>query len=263
MFFVNLFEKVGIYLNNSFEKLGRYYIFLASIFRWSLKSPRRIRLLFSYVEKIGVNSVPIITLTSMAVGMIFALQITQIMRIFRAEILVGATVAMTLGRELAPIMTTLMLIAKNGSAMAAELGTMRVTEQIDAMETMAVNPIHYLVVPVVFASILVFPVLTAISNLVGVFGTYIVAVKFLGVDSAGFFDRMYWLVDPVDIYSGLIKSAVMGFIVSSICCYCGYYTKNGAKGVGEATTTAVVTSSVSILIADYIMADIMIKTLFR
>jgi len=160
-------------------------------------------------------------------------------------------------------MTALMLIAKNGSSMAAELGTMKVTEQIAAMETMAVNPIHYLVVPRMLASIVVYPLLTGLANILGVVGSYFVAVVLEGVDAARYWDRLYFWIDPKDIYSGLIKAAVFAIIVTTISCFYGLTTRNGAKGVGISTTRAVVSSSVAILIADYVLADILITMLYK
>jgi phospholipid/cholesterol/gamma-HCH transport system permease protein len=181
---------------------------------------------------------------------------------FQAETMVGAAVGLTLARELAPVITSLMLIAKNGSAMTAELGTMRVTEQLDAMQTMSVDPVHYLVTPRVAASVITFPILTAMANVVGLVGSYVVAVGMLRVDPGGFFNQLYGFVQPTDIYSGLIKAAVMGFMMAVICSYYGFNSGRGAKGVGEASTQAVVTSSVGILVADYIMADLMLKLLY-
>ena len=194
--------------------------------------------------------------------MIFALQITMLMAQFQAEAMVGAAVGLTLARELAPVITTLMLIAKNGSAMTAEIGTMKVTEQIDAMATMSVDPVHYLVVPRTVASVVVFPILTAMANVVGIIGSFVVAVMMMDVDRGAFFDQLFWFVNPVDVYSGLIKAAVMGFMMAVICSYFGFYSARGAKGVGEAATKAVVTSSVGILVADYVMADLMLKLLY-
>jgi len=261
--FLKIFEIIGKTLNSFFEEVGKFYVFMWQVVKWSVRRPYRFRLVIDQIEKMGVKSVPIVALSSLSVGMIFALQTTHVLRNFKAEIMVGSSVAMTYGREFAPVMTALMLIAKNGSAIAAELGTMRVTEQIDAMETMSVNPIHYLIVPKMYAALLIFPVLTAISNVIGIFGAWLVSVVMMGVDEAAFFDKMFWIVDPEDIYSGLIKSVALAFIVIVISSYYGYFTKNGAKGVGESTTKAVVASSVSILIADYIMTDLMIKYLFR
>jgi phospholipid/cholesterol/gamma-HCH transport system permease protein len=180
---------------------------------------------------------------------------------FQAEIGTGAAVSVALGREFAPIITILMLIAKNGSAMAAELGTMRVTEQIDALESMSVDPVHYLVIPRVLASVLTFPALTMLANIVGVIGAFVISTTLYGIDSASYVDYMFNVLKPKDIIIGLIKAAIMGFIVATLCCYCGLNAKQGAKGVGDSATKAVVSSSVSILIADYVLATLMM-TLF-
>jgi phospholipid/cholesterol/gamma-HCH transport system permease protein len=246
-----------------FETVGKYALFFWRIVAVLFKRPYRFRLFLDQFEKIGAQSVGIIALSSLAIGMIFTLQIIALMARFQAEVMVGAVVASTLARELAPVITTLMLIAKNGSSMTAEIGTMKVTEQIDAMETMSVDPVHYLVVPRVFASIIAFPVLTGLANVVGILGSYAVAVFIRNVDPGAFLDQLYRYIDARDIYSGLIKAAVMGLMVASICSYFGFNTKRGSRGVGEAATTAVVTSSVSILIADYIMSDIMIKVFYN
>jgi phospholipid/cholesterol/gamma-HCH transport system permease protein len=247
---------------DALEQLGQFWLFVVEMFKQMVRRPFRWYLVAEQLEKIGVYSVPIILLSSLTIGMIFSLQLGSFLSMFRAEMLVGAAVAKTLSRELAPVVTALMLIARNGSAMTAEIGTMRATEQIDAMETMSVNPIQYLTVPRVIASILAFPVLTAIANIVGVLGSYFISVLVRKVDKAGFLDQMYSYVDPVDIISGFIKAAVMGLLVSTICCFYGYYAKGGSRGVGDASTKAVVVSSVGILVADYIMADIMLKVLF-
>jgi phospholipid/cholesterol/gamma-HCH transport system permease protein len=139
---------------------------------------------------------------------------------------------------------------------------MRVSEQIDAMETMSVNPIQYLVVPRIIGSIIVFPILTALSNVVGVLGSYVVSIHMKGVDPAGYLDQLYRFVDPVDIWSGFIKAAIMGALVSLICCFFGFTTSGGSKEVGTASTKAVVTASVAVLVSDYIMSDIMLKILY-
>lgn len=257
-----LIEGLGHNVYNLFFGLGRFAVFLGQVLRNIPRRPFRWRLLWEQVERIGVQSVPIIALSSAAIGMIFALQLTMLMAMFQAESMVGAAVGMTLARELAPVVTALMLIAKNGSAMTAELGTMRVSEQIDAMQTMAVDPVHYLVTPRLVASVITFPILTGMANVVGLVGSYIVAVGMLRVDPGGFFNELYGLVTPTDIYSGLIKAAVMGFMMTVICAYYGFYSGRGAKGVGESSTQAVVTSSVGILVADYIMADLMLKLLY-
>jgi phospholipid/cholesterol/gamma-HCH transport system permease protein len=259
---LGLIESLGKSIYNLFFGLGRFAVFLGLVLRNIPRRPLRWRLLWEQVERIGVKSVTIIALSSAAIGMIFALQLTMLMAMFQAETMVGAAVGLTLARELAPVITSLMLIAKNGSAMTAELGTMRVTEQIDAMQTMSVDPVHYLVTPRVVASVITFPILTAMANVVGLVGAYIVAVGMLRVDPGGFFNQLYGFVQPTDIYSGLIKASVMGFMMAVICSYYGFNSGRGAKGVGEASTQAVVTSSVGILVADYIMADLMLKLLY-
>ena len=251
------------YIGEHLATAGKFAQFLGGTFGWLFRRPFRWRLILDHMEKIGVNSILIISLSSITVGMIFSLQVTYMMRIFRGETFVGAMVAVTMGRELAPVMTALMLIAKNGSAMAAELGTMKVTEQIAAMETMAVSPVHYLVVPRLIASVLVYPALTGLANVLGVIGSYFVAVVLEGVDPARYFDRLYFWLDPKDIYSGLIKAAIFAIIVTTISCFCGLTTRQGAKGVGVSTTKAVVMSSVAILVADYVLSDILITMLYK
>ncbi len=255
-------EILGRRVVATLAELGRFFDFLARALAATFRRPVRWRLYAEQIERIGVRSIPIIALSSAAIGMIFSLQMTMLLKMFQAEAMVGAAVGLTLARELAPVITTLMLIAKNGSSMTAELGTMRVTEQIDAMETMSVDPIHYLVVPRIVASVISFPILTGLANIVGVSGAYVVAVVMLDVDPGGFFEQLNWFVTAKDVYSGLIKASVMGFMMAVICSYFGFFSDRGSKGVGESATRAVVTSSVGILIADYIMADLMLKLLY-
>jgi phospholipid/cholesterol/gamma-HCH transport system permease protein len=211
------------------------------------------------IEQLGVHSVFIILLSGGTIGMIFSLQLVGMLAIFGAESGAGGVTATALALELAPIITTLMLIAKNGSAMAAELGTMKVTEQIDALETMSVNVAQYLVLPKVLASLLVYPFLTLLANVIGVVGSYTVSIYLLAIEPAAYLDYLFEMVDPHDIADGMIKSIIMGFITATICCFCGLTTTQGAKGVGDAANKAVVMSSVSILVADYILASVMTR----
>ncbi len=243
------------------EELGRFTLFVIDILRWSFRRPLRPRLFVHHLDHIGVGSIPIILLSGMATGMIMSLQMINVLAFYNSDAFAGAGVGITLARELAPIMTALMLIGKNGSAMTAELGSMRMSEQIDAMETMSVSPIQYLVVPRVWAATLAFPVLTAMANVVGVVGSYIVSVMFRNVDSAAFQHYLFSLVDPNDIFAGLIKATVMGFMVGVISCYFGYHVSGGAKAVGDSATRSVVVSSVSILLADYLMATVLLQVL--
>jgi phospholipid/cholesterol/gamma-HCH transport system permease protein len=245
------------------EQVGEYFVFVGEVVRSFFRRPFRFGQYLAEMELLGVNSVVIILLSGGAIGMIFALQMVALLQPFQAEIGTGAAVAIAMSRELAPVITTLMLIAKNGSAMAAELGTMQVTEQIDALESMSVAPVHYLVLPKVVASVLVFPMLTLLANVVGSLGSYLISVFLYGIDSASYMDYMFNLLKPRDIYTGVIKAAVMGFIVATICCFYGLRTTQGAKGVGDSATKAVVASSVAILVADYILASLMLGWVYQ
>jgi len=244
------------------ESLGRYFAFLGELLRSAVQPPFRFGQYFTELEHLGVNSVLIILLSSGAIGAIFALQLVVLMQMFHAEVGTGAAVALVMARELAPIITTLMLIAKNGSAMAAELGTMRVTEQIDALESMSINVVQYLVLPKVIASMVIFPVLTLLANIIGVIGSYIVSIFLYSLDSGSYLDYLFNLLNPRDIFTGLIKAVVMGFITATICCFYGLNTTEGAKGVGDSATGAVVSSSVSILVADYVLTSIMLEVIY-
>jgi len=250
------------WLIGGLEELGRFVLYWGITLRGIVRRPFRYWLILEQLESMGVKSVPIIALSSMAIGMIFALQMVSLLQPFQAEVITGMAVAVSMARELAPVITTLMLIAKNGSAMSAEIGTMKVTEQIDAMETMSVDPVHYLAVPRIIAAVIVFPVLTLLANVIGVVGSYVIGVLVMQVEGAAYLDQLFTGLLPIDVISGLIKAAVMGYIVALICTYQGFKTENGAQGVGNSSTTAVVTSSVAILVADYIMAALMMEWWF-
>jgi phospholipid/cholesterol/gamma-HCH transport system permease protein len=209
------------------------------------------------MEFIGVNSLLVVVITGVFTGMVLALQSSYGFRKFGAETSVGAVVALSMTRELGPVLTSLMVTGRAGSAMTAELATMRVTEQIDALRVMALNPIQYLVAPRMIASFIMLPVLTCISNFVGIVGGYIVGVKLLGINEGSFLSRIEKVLEFQDISNGLIKAAVFGVIMSVICCFKGFYTQGGAAGVGRATTEAVVASSLSILVADYVLTSLM------
>jgi phospholipid/cholesterol/gamma-HCH transport system permease protein len=244
------------------DEMGRYLVFLGEICRSSVSRPFRFGQYIAEMEHLGVDSVLIILLSGGSIGAIFALQMVVMLQIFQAEIGAGAAVAVALARELAPVITTLMLIAKNGSAMAAEIGTMKVTEQIDALESMSINVVQYLVLPKVVASVLVFPVLTLLANVIGTLGAYSISTLLYAIDSASYTDYLFSFLSPRDVVIGLVKSVVMGFITSTICCFHGLNTTQGAKGVGDSATRAVVSASVCILVADYILATMMLKVIY-
>lgn len=235
------------------EGLGAWCRFAFATFQWSFRPPFRLHHCFKQMEFIGVQSLPIILLTGLFTGMVFALQTGKSFAIFKMQNLVGSTVGLALSREIGPVFTALMVTARACSAMAAEIGTMRVTEQIDALQTMSVDPIQYLVMPRALAAMLMVPLLTMVFNVIGIIGAYGVGVGLLDIPSGPFFHHLHWYVDPSDILGGLVKGAFFGYFIAMISCYKGFTTKGGAEGVGNATTSAVVVSSVTVLIVDYFL----------
>jgi phospholipid/cholesterol/gamma-HCH transport system permease protein len=237
-------------------EIGETMRLLGSAFFWGIRPPYRINLFFEAMEFVGVQSLFIVGLTGLFIGMVFGIQLVDGFRDFGAENQTGAVVAMALARELSPVFTALMVSSRAGSAMSTELGSMRVSDQIDALLTMAVNPVQYLVVPRIVAGFVMLPVLSMIFNLVGIFGAWLVCVQLLGLDSGIFVDKVRWFVDVADLRQGLIKAAVFGLAVSLIACRNGFYAKGGAAGVGQATTSAVVQSAVTILALDYVITSV-------
>lgn len=254
---IKYFEALGGYILRAIEEMGQILLILLSAITWAFRPPFRIRAIIKQMEFVGVNSLFVVILTGAFTGMVFTLQSYYGFSLFGAESMVGPTVALAMTRELGPVLTSLMVTGRAGSAMAAELGTMRVTEQIDALYVMAANPIKYLVVPRIIAGLVMLPILTVVANFVGVVGGYLVGVKLLGINAGLFIGKTVEIVDLADILNGLVKAGVFGVIMALIGCYKGFYTKGGAEGVGRATTEAVVMASVLILISDYIMTAIM------
>lgn len=242
---------------NMLGEMGRMLLLLLQSFIWLFRPPFRFRLFIKQMEFVGVNSLFVVLLTGLFTGMVLALQTYYAFRMFSAESLVGATVALSMTRELGPVITALMVTGRAGSAIAAEIGTMRVTEQIDALTVMAISPVQYLVVPRIVAGIIMLPLLTVISDFVGVIGGYLVGVKLLGINSGLFLNKIYEYVDFDDLYNGLIKAACFGLIFTLVGCYKGFYTRGGAEGVGKSTTQAVVLGSVLILMFDYVLTALM------
>lgn len=240
------------------EVLGQMLILLGQTVRWTFRRPFRWGLFLQSLEFIGVGSLGIISLVSIFVGGVFGLQSVEAFRKFQADAYVGSAVSITLSRELAPVLTALMVTGRAGSAMATELGSMRITEQIDALSALAVNPVQYLIVPRLLAGIIMMPVLTMIFNVVGILGAYVFAVIIKGVDPGVFIYNIRWYTDISDVLSGLIKSAFFGLALALIGCFQGYNASGGAKGVGLATMRAVVTSSVAILVLDFILTHILL-----
>ncbi len=207
---------------------------------------------------IGANSVPIVVMTTFFSGSVLALYSAQLLRDYGAGSLAGAAIGIAVTREIAPVLAGIMVAARCGSAMAAQIGTMAVTEQIDALRVLAVNPINYLVIPRVIASVLMLPVLCVIGVYSGVTGGYLVSVS-SGIASGTFVNSLRQWIEPWDFVGGLIKTMVFGLIVAVVACQQGMRTKNGAVGVGNATTNTVVIAMVLIYIANYFLADLLYK----
>ncbi len=250
-------EKLGRLVLYSLEEAGKIMMLFLSAVAWAVRPPWRFHLIIKQMEFVGVKSIFVVVLTGTFTGMVMTLQLFHGFRLFSAESLVGSTVALAMTRELGPVLSSLMVTARAGSAMAAELGTMRVTEQIDALYVMATNPVKYLIVPRVIASIIMMPILTVVADFVGVVGSYFVGVSILGINAGTFMKNINKLVVLDDIFNGLIKAAVFGLILSLIGCYKGFNTRGGAEGVGRATTEAVVLASITILVSDYFLTALM------
>jgi phospholipid/cholesterol/gamma-HCH transport system permease protein len=238
------------------ESFGEHMILLGQAFAWLFRRPFRRRLFLEQMEFVGVGSLPIIMLVGFFSGVVAALQAVLALRMFQQERWVGFGVGISLARELAPVFSALMITARAGSAMATELGSMRITEQIDALTTFAVNPIQYLVTPRVVASILMLPVMTIVFNVVGLLGAYMVAIVFYNVDFGQAAELYRFYTDPTDYLQGMIKAVVFGLSMALTACYQGFNVRGGAKEVGRATTRAVVASSVSVLVLDYPLIQI-------
>jgi phospholipid/cholesterol/gamma-HCH transport system permease protein len=244
-------------LTDALDGVGRFLMLTSQTLIWLIRPPYRFAQLMAAMEFIGVQSIFIVSLTGVFSGMVLALQMTYSLRQYGAEGVVGAVVAVSLAREIAPVFTALMVTARGGSAMAAELGNMRVTEQIDALTTMAVSPVQYLLSPRLLAAFLMVPLLCILYSCVGMGGAWLVAVELLNVDPGTFLANVEKGLVPSDFYMGLIKSGTFGVLVCAISCNQGYHASGGAKGVGEATTRAVVQSAVAILVANYVITSLL------
>jgi phospholipid/cholesterol/gamma-HCH transport system permease protein len=245
-------------LLSPFVEISALFRLLWEAVFWGIRPPYRGRLFVEAMEFIGIGSIFLVSLTAVFVGGVLALQLVDGFRDFGAENQTGAVIGLALAREVGPVFAALMVTSRAGSAMTTELGSMRVTNQIDALVTMAVNPVQYLVVPRLVAGFIMLPVLTMLFNVVGVFGAFFVAVSLLGLDPGVFMDRLKWLVDWDDVSQGLIKSMVFGVAVTLIACRQGFYAQGGAAGVGRATNRAVVQSAIAILMLDYLVTSLVL-----
>ncbi len=239
------------------DDLGATFLLLTKTLAWLVRPPFRVAQLVNAIEFIGAGSMFIAGLVGMFTGMAFTVSSIVGFRQFSAEGMVGGVVALALARELAPVLAAVVVTARAGSTMASELGNMRVTEQIDAITTMGVSPVQYLVVPRVLATTIVLPMLALGFGIAGMGGAYVVGVVWQGIDPGLFLDKVESFVRWPDIRMLLVKSAVFGVIVSTICCKKGFFASGGARGVGEATAKAVVASIVAIFAADYVLTTLM------
>ena len=239
------------------EQAGELFLFCVQVAYWLPRRPFRVGQLLRHMRDIGFGSLFIVVLTGFFTGLVFGFQTLQGFRRFGAEALVGPATLLTLGRELGPVLTGLMVAGRSGSGMATEIGTMRVTEQVDALSTLAVEPVQYLVVPRAIAATLMMPLLTAIFCGTGFLGCYLIGVGREGVDPGVFFFETWQALDPDDFYEGWIKGAFFGLQISLISSFQGFAAGGGARGVGEAATRAVVLSSVSILVSTYVLAEVL------
>ncbi|MCD8568447.1 MAG: ABC transporter permease [Geovibrio sp.] len=236
---------------------GRLFLLFWETLRVAFVPPYRFRLFIKQVEFIGVNSLSVIILTGSFTGMVFAFQSYIGFSKFGAEYLVGTVVTLGMARELGPVLSAIMVAARAGSAITAEIGTMKVTEQIDALSSLAVDPVQYLFVPRILAGVFVMPLLNAVAVFCGTVGGIFVGVTILGINKTLYMENMYRYIDLSDFINGMVKSVVFGLLVTLVGCYKGYYTSGGAEGVGKATTESVVLACILILVFDYILTAFM------
>jgi len=235
------------------EATGRLALFTALAVTHCFRPPFYFRAILRQMIDIGYYSLPVVGLTAVFTGMVLALQSHTGFARFQAESAVATVVVLSITRELGPVLAGLMVAGRIGAAMAAEIGTMRVTEQIDALITLATNPFKFLVVPRVIAGLLMLPLLVIVADIIGVFGGYLVGVYRLGFNPANYIQLTWEFLEFMDVVSGLVKAAVFGFIISVMGCFFGYHSAGGAQGVGAATTNAVVSASILILVTNYLL----------
>jgi phospholipid/cholesterol/gamma-HCH transport system permease protein len=255
---ITMLERLGHWTMNVVGEMGRMLIFVVSSVVWLFRPPFRVVQIVKQLHFIGYKSTFVVVLTAAFTGMVLALQGYYTLRKFGSEGLLGSAVALSMIRELGPVLAALMVTARAGSAMTAEIGIMRITEQIDALDTMAVNPLQYLIAPKLVAGLIGVPLLVAIFDVVGIYGGHLVGVELLGVNAGSYWNSIASSVEWKDVYGGILKSISFGLIVSWVCTYKGFYTRMSAEGLGTATTEAVVLSSVLILVWDYFLTSVLL-----
>ncbi len=253
---LDLCADTGRTVLNLMGHLGHLVEFMGKSLFHALTPPYFGRLTVRQFLDIGYYSLPVVGMTALFTGMVLALQSYTGFTRFNADSAISAVVALSITRELAPVLAGLMVAGRVGAAIAAEIGTMRVTEQIDAMRTLSVHPYHYLIAPRVIAGTLMLPLLVLVGDIIGIYGGYIVAIHVLEFNTGSYLSQTYDVLETMDVVSGVIKAAAFGFIVTVMGCYHGYYSGRGAQGVGAATTYAVVSASILILIVNYFLTQV-------
>ncbi len=251
-----LLQPLGRTFLSGLESIGHFVLFAFRAVVIGLQPPYYPRLMLKQMVEIGYYSLPVVGMTAIFTGMVLALQTYTGFARFNAETAIPNVVVISIARELGPVLAGLMVAGRIGAAMAAELGTMRVTEQIDALTTLSTNPFRYLIAPRLVAGLTMLPLLVAIADVIGVFGGYLVSIYKLGFNPGTYLKNTVDFVEFIDIFSGLVKAAVFGFIIALMGCYHGFNSRGGAQGVGKATTNAVVTASILILISNYIVTEL-------
>lgn len=255
-----MFAYIGRNVEYVLAQAGKVSEMIRSSFFWLVKSKLEVHQSFLQCVRIGVASLGVTVLTSLFTGMVLALQSgTTAQSLFNEPVYVGVIVGFSLVRELGPVLTAFVVTGRAGAAITAEIGTMKVTEQVDALYTLGTDPIKYLVIPRYIACMITIPLLTVFANFFGIFGGYLVSVKGLGVSSYTYISDVRTFLNVEDFMHGFMKSFLFAFVIATVCCYNGLNTKGGAEGVGKATTASVVTSMVLILVVDYFASSILVS----
>ena len=257
---MNPLARIGRFFLGFLVHTGRLAVFIARSFVAIIQPPYYLRLIGQQMIRIGYFSLPVVALTSFFTGGVLALQIYYGGNQFNSEAIVSSIVALGITRELGPVLGGLMVAGRVSAAIAAEIGTMRVTEQIDALTTLSTEPFKYLVAPRVIAAVISMPLLALVADIIGIMGGFVVGTQSLGFNPAIYMQLTIDFITPDDITSGLIKAAVFGFIIAIMGCYNGYHSAGGAQGVGRATTNAVVSASILILSANYLMTSLLFSS---
>ncbi len=253
---MNLLRAIGQVVLAFFGTTGQLTLFTGTALSHCVRPPFYPRIMLRQMIDVGYFSLPVVGLTAIFTGMVLALQSYTGFARFSAEGAIANVVVLSVTRELGPVLAGLMVAGRIGAAMAAEIGTMRVTEQIDALTTLSTNPFKYLVAPRLIAGLAMLPVLVLIADVIGVFGGYLVSVYKLGFNPATYLQNTYDFLEARDVVSGLVKASAFGFLVTLMGCYHGYHSRGGAQGVGAATTNAVVSASILILSFDYVLTEL-------